>query len=179
MCIRDSINSIVANSIGGDIGTGASAEGVVGAGSFNLIGDGGGEEGLDGFNLFNLTDTVTGDPLLGPLADNGGPTLTHALLPGSPAIDAGNDAVAETVDQRGLARNVNGVDIGAFEAQPAGALSVTSFARDEGGAIETLARPDLLNQVAVEFSADVSISADDLVVRNLSLIHISEPTRPY
>ena len=30
------------------------------------------------------------DPLLGPLADNGGPTLTHALLPGSPAINAGD-----------------------------------------------------------------------------------------
>ena len=73
------------------------------------------------------------------------------------------------MDQRGLARNVNGVDIGAFEAQPAGALSVTSFARDGGGAIETLARPDLLNQVAVEFSADVSISADDLVIRNDTL----------
>ena len=153
-------NTIVANSTGGDLGAG-SAEESVAYGSFNLIGD--------GENASYLTDTITGDPLLGSLADNGGPTLTHALLPGSPAIDAGDNSVAETVDQRGLARNVNGVDIGAFEAQPAGALSVTSFARDGGGAIETLDRPDLLNQIAVEFSADVSISADDLVVRNDTL----------
>ena len=47
------------------------------------------------------------DPLLGPLADNGGPTLTHALLPGSPAINAGDlNAVAGVdgvpqFDQRG------------------------------------------------------------------------------
>ena len=47
------------------------------------------------------------DPRLGPLADNGGPTMTHALLPGSPAIDAGDPAAVAGVggvplfDQRG------------------------------------------------------------------------------
>jgi hypothetical protein len=56
------------------------------------------------------------DPKLDPsgLNNNGGPTDTIALLAGSPAINAGNDAVAPAKDQRGLARN--GVsDIGAFE----------------------------------------------------------------
>lgn len=64
------------------------------------------------------------DPLLGPLQDNGGPTPTHALLVGSPAIDAGSNSTAP--DQRGFARPVDqpgvpnvaggvGVDIGAFE----------------------------------------------------------------
>jgi hypothetical protein len=70
--------------------------------------------------------TLTGvDPLLGPLADNGGPTQTHALLAGSPAIDTGPDPVPDfpgnTEDQRGTGfpRVVNGrVDIGAFELQP-------------------------------------------------------------
>jgi predicted outer membrane repeat protein len=72
------------------------------------------------------------DPLLGPLTDNGGPTWTHELLPGSPAIDAGNAAlqpgVGETplFDQRDapFSRFYNGdgvggavVDIGAFEQQ--------------------------------------------------------------
>jgi hypothetical protein len=64
---------------------------------------------------------------LGPLADNGGPTLTHALLPGSPAIDAGDNAgcAAEPVsnlDQRSQLRPIDGngdgvatCDIGAFE----------------------------------------------------------------
>ncbi len=61
---------------------------------------------------------IIDDPQLGPLADNGGPTLTHALLPGSLAIDAGNDVAHLATDQRGRAR-VSGAaaDIGAFEVQ--------------------------------------------------------------
>ena len=67
------------------------------------------------------------NPLLGPLANNGGPTQTFALLPGSPAIDAGNDAVcmaavgapdygAGGFDQRGVTRpHGSHCDIGAFE----------------------------------------------------------------
>ncbi|HXW81871.1 MAG TPA: choice-of-anchor Q domain-containing protein, partial [Acidimicrobiales bacterium] len=72
---------------------------------------------------------LTADPMLGPLQDNGGPTDTMALLPGSPAIDAG-DSFGLTTDQRGDPRPVDfpglpnapggdGADIGAFEVQPA------------------------------------------------------------
>ena len=75
-----------------------------------------------GFNL------IGGDPMLGALAENGGPTQTHALLPGSPAIDQGN-SFGSTTDQRGLPRPLttlgsrmprggDGSDIGAFEDQP-------------------------------------------------------------
>ena len=53
------------------------------------------------------------DPLLGPLADNGGPTLTHALQPGSPAINRG-DPAAPPQDQRGYGR-LGVPDVGAFE----------------------------------------------------------------
>ena len=53
------------------------------------------------------------DPLLGPLADNGGPTLTHALQPGSPAINRG-DPAAPPRDQRGYSR-LGVPDVGAFE----------------------------------------------------------------
>ena len=42
--------------------------------------------------------------LTGPLAENGGPTLTHALLAGSPAINAGDDSACPATDQRGVAR---------------------------------------------------------------------------
>ena len=52
------------------------------------------------------------DPMLGPLAQNGGPTLTQALLPGSPAIDAADAAFAPPADQRGAPR---GPDLGAYE----------------------------------------------------------------
>ena len=65
-------------------------------------------------------DTIDSDPQLGPLADNGGPTLTHALLPGSPAIDTGNDAADLIDDQRGAGfSRVSGTtaDIGAYEVQ--------------------------------------------------------------
>jgi hypothetical protein len=56
------------------------------------------------------------DPLLGPLADNGGPTETAALLAGSPAIDAGAADGCQRRDQRGVARPQGpGCDIGAYE----------------------------------------------------------------
>ena len=64
------------------------------------------------------------DPKLGPLENNGGPTKTHALLAGSPAIDQGDNTGVPATDQRGFgfARKKDGngdgsliVDIGAFE----------------------------------------------------------------
>jgi CSLREA domain-containing protein len=58
------------------------------------------------------------DPLLGALADNGGPTQTIALELGSPAIDAGNDAVCPSADQRGASRPQGShCDIGAYEQE--------------------------------------------------------------
>ena len=78
-------------------------------------------------------DKTNVDPNLGPLADNGGPTKTHALLPGSPAIDAGDDSKAPDKDQRGVARPQDGdndgsarSDIGAFELVPTGDTPQTS-----------------------------------------------------
>ncbi len=90
-------------------------------------------------NFTNVGSLNNTDPSLGPLADNGGPTLTMALLPGSPAIDAGDTAAAPLTDQRGFPRPVGPVaDIGAYElcylpvlratlAQP-GVINVTVFA---------------------------------------------------
>ena len=67
--------------------------------------------------VFDGTGDLTNvaDPKLGPLADNGGDTLTHALLPGSPAIDAGGDC-DEPFDQRGVPRPQGpACDIGGYE----------------------------------------------------------------
>lgn len=70
---------------------------------------------------FNLPSDRRADPLLGPLADNGGPTQTHALLANSPAADAGDDAACAAppvsgVDQRSIARPIGShCDIGAYE----------------------------------------------------------------
>ncbi len=92
--------------------------------------DCGGALSSQGHNLIqNPTCPISGafingqDPLLGPLADNGGPTMTHALLPGSPAIDAGDNANCPATDQRGYGRPADGdppqadtvCDIGAYE----------------------------------------------------------------
>lgn len=70
--------------------------------------------GNSGFGA--VGDLLNVDPMLAPLADNGGPTQTRALLVGSPAIDAANPLTAPAVDQRGVARPFGaGPDIGAFE----------------------------------------------------------------
>ena len=69
-------------------------------------------------------DQQNTDPLLGPLADKGGPTWTHALLPGSPAIDVAPTASCSGNDQRSVPRNQDGdsfassneCDTGAVEA---------------------------------------------------------------
>ena len=85
----------------------------------------------DGYNISNdngaglLTaagDQINTDPMLGPLQNNGGPTLTHALLSGSQAIDTGdpNFTPPPSTDQRGFPRVSNGrIDKGSFEVQAA------------------------------------------------------------
>ena len=101
-------NVILVNSTGGN--DCQNSGGTVAASAQNLVGT---HTGCG-------SPTLTLTPLLGPLADNGGSTLTMALLPGSPAIDAGLCLADVTADQRGLARpQGNGCDVGAFElAQP-------------------------------------------------------------
>ena len=97
---------------------------------YNLIGQ---TNGCTGFtNGVNAdlagTDANPLAPQLGPLANNGGPTLTMALLHGSPALDAGDDALPGppynlTTDQRGFPRKAGAhVDIGAFQFQPIATL---------------------------------------------------------
>ena len=101
--------------------SGASGENIYNAAHFvsaghNLSNDAaGGDTGHGPGGLLNQPGDIRNtNPQLGPLADNGGPTKTMALLPNSPAIDAGNDANAPPADQRGYLRNGTS-DIGAFE----------------------------------------------------------------
>ena len=78
---------------------------------------------VDGFTTLVGTGNLRGvAPQLGPLAFNGGPTRTHALLAGSPAINAGSNSQNLTTDQRGAGfprTNGTATDIGAFEFVPA------------------------------------------------------------
>jgi CSLREA domain-containing protein len=121
-------NTIVANSLaGGNCSRTASA-------GHNLSSDAtcGGGPG----------DILKTNPKLGPLADNGGPTQTLALLPGSPAVDRGNNATCATTDQRGVPRPVGpACDIGAYEldlSQPGPVFTVNSAADPGDGACTKL-----------------------------------------
>ena len=119
---QDAATETVGNTI---LKTGASGENIYNSGGqlvsqgYNLSNDNGG-----GY-LNHSGDQINTDPVLGPLQDNGGPTFTHALLPGSTAIDAGdpNFTPPPSFDQRGpgFDRVVNGrIDIGSFEVQSGG-----------------------------------------------------------
>jgi hypothetical protein len=74
-------------------------------------------------------DTISACPLLAPLRDNGGPTLTHALMSNSPAIDHGNTSSGDQpFDQRGLPRVSGGnADIGAYELQKNEIIFTSNF----------------------------------------------------
>jgi len=110
-------NTIVENSSGGNCGAGAT----ITSHGYNLSSDG-------TCNFNSRGDLNNHDALLGPLQNNGGPTQTMALLPGSPAIDGGNPSGCTdnqghllTTDQRGMPRpdpeDIVGCDIGAYERQ--------------------------------------------------------------
>jgi hypothetical protein len=135
--------------------------GVVTSLGYNIIGD---SAGASGFIATDLLDT---DPLLGPLADSGGATLTHMPLPGSPAIDAGDDSVLDpptslATDQRGVSRPLDGdvdgtarVDIGAVEA--AGPPSV---ALPDGGGVYVALRDS--GDLVIRRQGGEEIYRDDL-----------------
>ena len=121
-------NSIVANN--SSSGTSQDVFGDIGSSGYNLV------KNTTGGTVGGTTNIIGQDPLLGPLNYNGGPTRTHALLSGSPAIDKGASG-SLTTDQRGLPRPFddsaipnasggNGADIGSFEGQAPGP-SVVQF----------------------------------------------------
>jgi len=115
-------------------GSGPDCSGTLTSGGYNLLGDNSGCAGpVNGQNGDQVgTPSAPIDPTLGPLRDNGGPTLTLALLPGSPAVDViPSGACAVATDQRGVTRPANGgtgkmangkpyCDVGAFELAATG-----------------------------------------------------------
>ena len=106
--VTDVVNTIIASNSGGNC---ANASAGTFTASYSLQ-----------FGDSTCLGIPVANPLLGPLADNGGLTQTMALGAGSPAIDAGDTGAAPPTDQRGLLRNdgngdgIVAADIGAFEA---------------------------------------------------------------
>ena len=122
-------NSILANSTGGG-GDCVLAGGTINA-EYSLI-----ESGLTCVNG-TKSNNLTGDPNLGALANNGGPTQTHGPNVGSPAINAGSTTL--TKDQRGFERP-DSDDIGAVERQNPTAVEMTRFEARPAGLPEALAQ---------------------------------------
>ncbi|MBC8291245.1 MAG: FG-GAP repeat protein, partial [Planctomycetes bacterium] len=119
--------------------------------TFSLIGDAGTATGLtDGVDSNQVGASGSEiDPLLGPLANNTGPTMTHRLLAGSPAIDTADNASAPATDQRAITRPVNGnpkedafanADIGAVE-RFFGEISGITFRDTNGNGIQDAGEP--------------------------------------
>ncbi len=144
------------------------------ASSHNLIGAIDGSTNLDGNNSIFGTKASPLNPLLGSLADNGGPTKTHALLTGSQAVDGGSDAQASaaglTTDQRGAGfarvvdRSFDGgdaVDIGAFEATDY-VVSTILDENDTDFTVGDLSLREALGLAAANAGADVITYAPGL-----------------
>jgi predicted outer membrane repeat protein len=127
-------NTIIALNTSAD---GPDVKGLLRSKGFNLVGNDSGatiSEPQPSDQIGTSTSPI--DPKLGPLQDNGGPTFTHALLPGSPAKDQGESS-GSTTDQRGFPRPVDlpgianapdgdGADIGAFESASATLANIST-----------------------------------------------------
>jgi hypothetical protein len=109
-------NTLIAGNVSG--GVGPDVYGTVISLGYNLVGASVDSQGWGATDVTGTSSPI--DPRLGPLQDNGGPTPTHALLFGSPAINHGDPALQHALDQRGTIRFHTGVlppvDIGAFDA---------------------------------------------------------------
>jgi len=89
--------------------------------------------------------------MIGPLANNGGPTMTHALLPGSPALETALDAECPAADQRGVPRpfdadgdGVARCDVGAYELDARQVLDIPAL-----GAVGLIALAVVLAGIAI------------------------------
>jgi hypothetical protein len=158
-------NTLIAGNVSG--ATGMTRDDVDGrldpASDYNLIGDGTGMTGISNGVNGNLVGSAAApiDPRLDALGDNGGPTQTMRLLPGSPALDAGAPDQLGSTDQRGVVRT-GGVNIGAYQAS-ATAFLVSAPRRVHRGVPfdVTVTAEDPFGQVAAGYTGTVTFSTSD------------------
>jgi hypothetical protein len=146
-------NTIVAGNQG--VSGASDLNGGLASSGYNLIGN------TQGGSGFTDTDVLNVDPMLGLLQENGGPTQTMALLPGSPALSAGDPAQLGVADQRGVVRR-GGVNIGAYQA------SASAFVLSAPGTVQagvpfdvTVTAVDPYGQVALGYAGRVTFSTTD------------------
>ncbi len=159
-------SSIIANNTSAN---GPDMEGTFRSQGYNLVGKTNGSSGFTNGIQNDQVGSISAplNPLLGPLQDNGGPTATLALLPGSPAIDAGGVPVL-TTDQRGRARPSGSAgDIGAFEFSPPFTFIVIN--RNDSG-------PGSLRQAISDAAPGDTITFDPSVAGAINLTSGGLPT---
>ena len=159
-------SSIIADNTNSDVDNEGTGGNSITSSGFNLVGSG------NATGSFSQGSDQTGVSAgLGPLADNGGPTFTHALLAGSLAINAGDTTSTEANDQRGagFARVVGGnADVGSFElpaTNPAVTLSVdnANIAEAAGAAIFTATLSEISGEditVNLDFTGTATLTDD-------------------
>ncbi len=176
-------SSIIALNI--SLGSGPDVSGTVVTGGFNLVGKSNGSTGFTALTDQVGTAAAPLDPMLASLQNNGGPTRTMALTPGSPALDKGinTDPIHLTTDQRGSgfprtfddpinpnANGGDGTDIGAFEVQtgqtatptPTTTPGVTPVATPTPGATPTpTATPGTLGNISTRLRV---LSGDNALI---------------
>ena len=159
------LNTIIA---GNTAVSGPDAAGAFASNGNNLIGA---TDGSSGWASSDLTGTIASalDPVLAPLAYYGGPTPTMALLPGSPAMNAGA-ASGITTDQRGFALD-GPIDIGAFQVQ-ADPLMVNITAGSAGSPLGTLNLPGAVDLADVLPGAN-TITFDPTVFASVQTITLT------
>jgi hypothetical protein len=158
-------NTLIAGNFHG--ATGTTPDDVYGlldqSGDYNLIGDGTGMTGLshgvNGNQVGSASDPI--DPLLGPLQDNGGPTKTHSLLAGSPALNVGDPSQLGVADQRGVIRS-GGVNIGANQASASTFVLIAPEAIQAGVPFSlSVTAVDQFGQVAFGYTGTVHFGGAD------------------
>lgn len=131
--------------------------GTMNANSYNIFGSNGDSGGCPA----GATDIVPSgniSSIISALANNGGPTLTHAIFTGSPAVNAGGGGNCPTTDQRGVSRPQGGIcDIGAFEYGASIPPLVTGiFLPGNTPMLESQSLTTAFNQIIVRFDQDVT-----------------------
>jgi hypothetical protein len=146
-------NSILAGNT--DSGGAPDLYGNLDSSGYNLIGNTSGGSGYTGTDLLNV------NPVLGPLQDSGGPTQTMGLLPGSPALNAGDPAQLGVADQRGVVRT-GGVNIGAYQASATAFVLTALDTATSGVPFDvTVTAVDPFGQVALGYIGTVTFSTTD------------------
>jgi hypothetical protein len=147
--------NVSASIVGGSKTTGGDCTGSITDGGYNID-----DDGTCGFSAPSTSNSATLDSTLGTLTDNGGPTQTIALLPGSPAIDKVPVTDCPATDQRGAPR-VGPCDIGAYDTDGTPTIAKVTPGQGKVGKTVTITGANLLD-ATVTFNGTRAVITTDV-----------------